>query len=119
MLTVKHHNPTGLGRILRDENGVVVGIIEEKAATPEQKKIREVNTSCYCFRPYFLWKNIPKIKRSASGEYYLTDLVALAATNHEKVVAVEANPEEWWGVNTPEELEEADRQMKTRLAHRT
>ena len=62
----------------RDAVGKVCRIVEEKAASPEQLSIKEVNSNPYCFQADWLWKSLDRIKKSAVGEYYLTDLVELA-----------------------------------------
>ena len=113
-VTLAPVDPTGLGRILR-RSGKVVGIVEEKAATEQQKRIREVNDGLYLFKRDWLEKYLPTIKRSIVGEYYLVDLIALAVNQGEKVEAYKlSDPTEWKGVNTPEELSAADILMKQR-----
>ncbi|MGE5221859.1 MAG: bifunctional UDP-N-acetylglucosamine diphosphorylase/glucosamine-1-phosphate N-acetyltransferase GlmU [Omnitrophica WOR_2 bacterium] len=78
LMTVLADDPRGFGRIVRDSNGHVNAIIEEAQATPEQLSIRELNTSIYCFTASWLWPALDKIPLSPKGEYYLTDLVAIA-----------------------------------------
>jgi len=111
-VTLEPKDPAGLGRIVR-KSGKVVGIVEEKVATEEQKKIKEVNDGLYLFHRSWLEKNLSTIKKSKSGEYYLTDLIHLALGKGEKVETYKLDdPSEWKGVNTPEELKEADNLMK-------
>ncbi|OGY21657.1 MAG: hypothetical protein A2126_01920 [Candidatus Woykebacteria bacterium GWB1_45_5] len=108
-------DPTGLGRVIREEERVI-GIIEEKIASSEQKKIKEVNDGVYVFRRSWLGENLPKIKKSPVGEYYLVDLVSLAVLQGEEVGVFKLlNTDEWRGVNTKEELIAADRLMRERL----
>lgn len=114
-LTLEKNNPFGLGRILRDKSGIPKAVIEEKEATEKQKKIKEVNPGCFVFEVKFLKKYLPKIKKGKIGEYYLTDLVKLAIINKEKIETLKINQIIWQGVNTPEELKEADRLMRERL----
>lgn len=78
LLTVMLDNPTGYGRILR-ENGAVVGIIEQKDATPEQLNIREINTGILLANGADLKRWLSKLNNNnAQGEYYITDIIALA-----------------------------------------
>ena len=79
LLTAIYENPTGYGRILRDEGGNIKGIVEEKDADPLQKKhIKEINSGIYCFDIEELLSAIDKIKPdNAQGEYYLTDVIRI------------------------------------------
>ncbi len=108
MITVD--NPTGLGRIIRDGNDKVTGIVEEKDATNAQKEIKEINPACYIFEVPFLRQYLKKVKKSqASGEYYLTSLIDLAIKNKEKLIVVPGGKILWRGINTPKELKEAEK----------
>lgn len=112
-LTTEVDNPTGLGRIVRDRQDKVVGIIEEKSADDRQKKIKEINPACYLFQLKFLKKFLPKIRKNPlKGEYYLTDLIGLAVENGERIEALKDNRLKWRGVNTAEELKEAEQILK-------
>jgi len=115
-LTIEHPNPEGLGRIIRDERGKIVAIVEEKEANLVQKKIKEINAGCYCFQTKWLLNNLTKIKlHPQSGEYYITDLIKLAIENGEKVIGLKINNhQEWVGVNTPEQLKLANELMRKR-----
>jgi len=99
------------GRIMRDENGDVSGIIELRDANKEQQNIKEVNVSYYCFNPDWLWQNIGKlINNNNANEYYLTDLIKMAAEKGEKINSITINnPIEGMGVNTCEQLEIVER----------
>lgn len=105
-------DPYGLGRIIRDKNGKARDIVEEKDASEGQKKINEVNAGFYLFDLDWLKKNIEEIKISKAGEYYVVDLVRIAANQGKKVSVFRLEDDkEWYGVNTKENLEEASRRM--------
>lgn len=109
-LTITVENPAGLGRVVRGKDGKVMGIIEEKDATVEQRKINEINPACYIFEVSFLREYLKKVKKSPiSGEYYLTSLIDIALRNGQKVEAVMGGKILWRGINTPEELKEAQK----------
>lgn len=96
------------GRIIRDKNKHLKEIVEVKDADEKQQQIREVNPSFFCFDAYWLWKNLTMIKNNnAAKEYYLTDLLKLAVDQKEKIKTVEIGPQEAYGVNTIEQLQEA------------
>lgn len=110
-------DPTGLGRVVRDKKGNLLGTVEEKNATEEQKRIKEVNDGLYVFNYKWLRKNIFNIKKNnVSKEYYLPDLIKIALENKDKVsVYMLPDPSEWQGINTPEQLAEAEKKMQKRL----
>jgi bifunctional UDP-N-acetylglucosamine pyrophosphorylase/glucosamine-1-phosphate N-acetyltransferase len=109
-------DPRGYGRVLRDEAGRPAGIVEEKDATPEQRTIGEVNAGLYCGDADFLWRALARIgSRNAQGEFYLTDLVALAA-KRTPAVAVQVDPLEASGVNDLEELARSGKVLQQRRA---
>jgi len=114
LLTVKKNDPTGLGRIIRNGKGKIKKIVEEKDANEQEKKIKEINTGCYCFKLGFVKKYLPKIKKNpAKGEYYLTDIVGLGIKGEKKVTAVQiAKGDYFQGVNTREQLRRAEKRMK-------
>jgi len=109
MLTVIADNSRGFGRIARDENDDVIAIVEEADCAPEQLAIKELNVGVYCFQADWLWENLQKIEVSPKGEYYLTDLVNIAARQGRKVRAViSTDLIETMGVNSLEHLAEAE-----------
>lgn len=109
-LTIELNNPNGLGRVVRDKNGEVMTIVEDQDALPKYKMIKEVNPACYVFSIDFLKKYIAEIEKSKiSGEYYLTGLIDIAIKNNEKVETVKGGKLLWRGINTMEELKEAER----------
>lgn len=109
-------DPTGLGRVIRGKDGLITALVEEKDATEEQKKIKEVNDGLYVFDKSWFERNIGKIKKGPQGEYYLTDIVKLAIDQKDKMATYTLpNDDEWQGVNTPEQLEIANKKMTERL----
>lgn len=95
----------GFGRIVRGADNKILKNVEVKDASDEEKNIRELNPSLYCFNARWLWENLPKIKNeNNSGEYYLTDMVGLAIEQGRKIASLEIDYKECVGVNTPEEL---------------
>lgn len=107
-LTVVLENPYALGRVVRDASGNVAAIVEEKDATDEQRKIKEINAACYFFSTKFLSKYLKQIKKSpVTGEYYLVSLIEMATRHNETIATIQADLP-WRGVNTREELEKAE-----------
>lgn len=100
-LTIHKDDPTGLGRIIRDQQGNVQRIVEEKNATPAEKQVQEINTGFYCFRRDFLEKYIGEIQKNpVSGEYYATDMVEIALRHSQRVTAYyRSDGSIWHGVN--------------------
>jgi UDP-N-acetylglucosamine diphosphorylase/glucosamine-1-phosphate N-acetyltransferase len=117
LLAVELENPDGYGRVLRDDSGQVFGIIEEKDATNEQKKIKLINAGIYCINKKFLQEAIPKIKsNNAQEEFYLTDIMAIGHKEKKKMgFMVAADYHQILGVNNCQDLEEADKIMKKRM----
>ncbi len=116
LMTSKIENPSGLGRIIRDDKGGIVDIREEKNAAPEEKEIKEINVGCYIFKVDWLTNNITEIKKNESGEYYLTDLLSVALGKKDKINVFQlADADERQGVNTLEELESANKKMLSKL----
>jgi bifunctional UDP-N-acetylglucosamine pyrophosphorylase/glucosamine-1-phosphate N-acetyltransferase len=118
MLTVQRDDSQGFGRIVRDEAGKVVAIIEEADCTPEQKEIRELNPGVYCFDAAWLWENLPHIPVSAKGEYYLTDMVGIAASQGRDIVSMTAPSDEVDGINTRVQLAHAGNVLRRRVLER-
>lgn len=94
------------GRIVRDAQGRLVRNVEMRDATPEELRIKELNTSMYCFRASWLWPHLARLEnKNAQGEYYLPDLLKLALDEGEEVATVAIDPKECLGVNSKEQLE--------------
>ena len=118
LLTVSLDDPTGYGRIIRAANGQVTRIVEEKDATPAERKIREINTGILAAPVTSLRRWLGKIRNDNSqGEYYLTDIVALAVA--EGVAIETAQPHAAWevlGVNSKTQLAELERVLQRETA---
>lgn len=116
LLTVETENSRGFGRIVRDDQGYVVAIVEEADCTPEQKAIRELNVGGYLFQANWLWQNLAKVRLRGKGEYYLTDLVGIAVEQGEPVQAeVLKDVTEAIGVNNRAHLAEAEVALRARI----
>lgn len=120
LLTVTLDNPDGYGRILRNEAGHVTAIVEQKDATDAQKAVTEVNTGILAVSARHLKDWLPQLSNSnAQGEYYLTDIIAMAAANGVTVsVAQPANEYEVQGVNNRLQLAELERWYQRQEANR-
>jgi bifunctional UDP-N-acetylglucosamine pyrophosphorylase/glucosamine-1-phosphate N-acetyltransferase len=118
ILTAEIDDPTGYGRIVRDSEGRVVAIVEEKSATPEQRSIREVNSSIYCFTLAKLWPVLNALRpENAHRELYLTDAIAHLRERNERVLAgIAPDPREILGCNTRVHLADVDRIFRGRKA---
>jgi bifunctional UDP-N-acetylglucosamine pyrophosphorylase/glucosamine-1-phosphate N-acetyltransferase len=117
MLTLIADDPMGFGRIVRDDAQRVIGIVEERDATPEQLAIRELNCGVYCFDAEWLWEHLTQLQPNArNGEYYLTDLVGLAARESRRIEAiVSRDANEMLGINTRVHLAQAEKIMRERI----
>ncbi len=117
VLTTVLEDATGYGRILRDEEGRVVGIIEHKDATEKQRNIREINSGIYVFDKRYLFEGLRHITPdNAQKEYYLTDVFKYFWRNAIPVRAVKTeDPIEVEGINTFQQLEEARGRMRSEL----
>ncbi len=106
-LSTELGDPKGYGRVIRGESGASLSIIEEKDATQEQKKIREVNGGIYLFDSNFLFETLPRISNdNGQKEYYLTDVIKIACDAGLDVAAFKLeDADQLMGVNRPEELE--------------
>jgi bifunctional UDP-N-acetylglucosamine pyrophosphorylase / glucosamine-1-phosphate N-acetyltransferase len=118
ILSAELADPAGYGRIVRDAEGRVQAIVEDKALAPEQREIREVNSSIYCFTLDKLWPCLAALRpENVHHELYLTDAIALLRQRNERVLAyVAADPNEVVGCNTRAHLADADRVFRARKA---
>ncbi len=101
------------GRVVRNDDGKVIRIVEAKDAKASELRLTEVNPSFFCFRTEWLWKNLPKVGcENAQGEFYLTDMLGMAVSQNERVETFPLeDAREALGVNTPEQLAQAERMI--------
>ncbi|HSU66539.1 MAG TPA: NTP transferase domain-containing protein [Tepidisphaeraceae bacterium] len=120
MATAILDDPTGYGRIIRDEAGQFMEIVEQIDCTPQQREIREVFPSYYCVKSQELLFALSRIKNeNKKGEYYLTDLFAILRQAGKKVVAVQAvTAEDTLAVNDREQQAQVDGIMQDRIQRR-
>jgi len=120
LLTARLVDPSGYGRVVRDDTGRITGIVEERDATPEQRKLDEINTGVMVLPAQWLADALEKIGNDNSqGEYYLTDVIALAvAENREIAGSAASDPSEVLGINDRTQLASAERIFQRRNAQR-
>ena len=101
--------PGSYGRVVTAENGEVLKIVEARDASPDEKKIREINTGIYCADGRFLFEAVSEIRNdNAQGEYYLTDIIEIARKKGMPVRSfIARDAVEVMGINTPEDLDRA------------
>ena len=117
ILTATADNPFGYGRIIRNENGEVTKIVEQKDANEFEQQVREINTGTYVFDNKRLFEALKNINtNNAQGEYYLTDVISIFRENGEKVGAFTLRDfEESLGVNDRVALATAEDVMRRRI----
>ncbi|MEG2892922.1 MAG: bifunctional UDP-N-acetylglucosamine diphosphorylase/glucosamine-1-phosphate N-acetyltransferase GlmU [Clostridium sp.] len=116
ILTANAPDPTGLGRIVRNEKGEIEKIVEHKDATDKEREITEVNSSNYCFEIKDLVSALKKINNNnAQGEYYLTDVIEILKNEGKKVLAYKTDFKEFMAVNSRDQLATAAKAMKERI----
>jgi bifunctional UDP-N-acetylglucosamine pyrophosphorylase / glucosamine-1-phosphate N-acetyltransferase len=117
LLSADMDDPTGYGRVIRDDADLSVQeIVEQKAANPQQLAIREANMGIYCFRADLFWKYVDQLgTNNPAGEYYLTDMVAILNEAGYKVEAMRIDDaNEALGINDRVDLANVDRILRTR-----
>jgi bifunctional UDP-N-acetylglucosamine pyrophosphorylase/glucosamine-1-phosphate N-acetyltransferase len=116
LMSAQMEDPTGYGRVVRDNRGGVEAVVEQKAGTPEQLAIREANMGIYCFRAPLFWEYAGELRPdNPAREYYLTDMVEIlngAGQGVEAMLIDDAG--EALGINTRIELAAADRLLRDR-----
>jgi UDP-N-acetylmuramoyl-L-alanyl-D-glutamate--2,6-diaminopimelate ligase len=115
-VSLMKEDPTGLGRVIRRKDGLIAKIVEEKEATEDEREIKEINDGLYVFDKNWFSQNIKKIQKRPQGEFYLVDLIKIAIDQKDRMATYTLpNDDEWQGVNTPEQLVEANKKMASRL----
>jgi len=114
LLTAQLEKPKGYGRILRNGTGAIAGIVEEKDATPEQRKTREVNAGIYVASAPFLFAALNRVKNNnQQGEYYLPDIVGIGLAQQRTIETVTVeDPREMMGINSREELAAMEKNLR-------
>jgi len=117
VLTAHLDDPHGYGRVIRDGEGKVLRIVEQKDATPDEAAVAEINSGIYCMEAGFLFANIGSVGNdNAQKEFYLTDLVAMAVEQGKSCLAMQAaDSDEIMGVNDRAQLAEAARILRRRI----
>lgn len=117
VLTASAEDPTGYGRIIRNQNGQVERIVEHKDATDEERKVKEINTGTYCFDNKALFAALKNVSNdNAQGEYYLPDVIEILRDQGGTISAFQTESfEETIGVNDRMALSEAERIMRQRI----
>lgn len=110
LITAEIDDPSGYGRIIRDKNGNLLKIVEEKDCDDDERKIKEWNPGIYIFKIPEVFEVLNNIRtNNASKEYYLTDAIGLAQQSNMQINAIKiANSNEVIGINTADQLEELE-----------
>lgn len=116
VLTARVADATGYGRVFRDAAGSPLRIVEEKDANASEKALREINTGTYAVELPWLWEALEGVgSDNAQGEFYLTDIIALAAKAGRAALFTLADPDEALGINSREQLSEAATALRRRI----
>jgi len=119
LVTAHVKDPSGYGRVSRDESGSVIAIVEDGDCTPAQREIDEINAGLYAVRANALVDALQRITDdNAQGEYYLTDVVSILVGKGDKLEPVLASAEEVAGINTQDQLADAQRELQKRTNKR-
>ncbi|MDD3652654.1 MAG: bifunctional UDP-N-acetylglucosamine diphosphorylase/glucosamine-1-phosphate N-acetyltransferase GlmU [Desulfotomaculaceae bacterium] len=117
VLTAEIEDPTGYGRIIRDEQGKIFKIVEQKDASLAEELVQEVNTGIYCFNVNGLFDVLKQITdANAQGEYYLTDAISIYARCGQRVGSVAIkDPREFTGINDRVQMADAEQYLRGRV----
>jgi bifunctional UDP-N-acetylglucosamine pyrophosphorylase/glucosamine-1-phosphate N-acetyltransferase len=117
ILTVKLEDPTGYGRIVRDDAGLFNRIVEQKDASEDERKVKEINSGIYCFDTRKLFTALSQVKNeNAQGEYYLTDVPTLLRNAGDDIAIYHHNdPNEIEGINNRVQLADLERVLRRRV----
>ena len=117
VLTTDLDDPYGYGRIVKDDSGNIIKIVEQKEASEAENRIKEINSGVYLINCKDLFYSLQHISSdNASGEYYLTDVVSVMKNNNKKISTYKiADSTEISGINTIEQLERAESIIKARI----
>lgn len=120
ILTVKLDDPTGYGRIVRDDHGLFDRIVEQKDATEDERKVKEINSGIYCYDTRKLFRALSQVKNeNAQGEYYLTDVPTLLRNEGEDIAIYHHNDShEIEGINNRVQLADMERILNRRVVKR-
>src|SRR5215212_8591635 len=120
ILSVRLENPTGYGRIIRDNSGAFRKIVEQRDATDEERQVREINSGIYCFEANDLFRALRKIEpKNEQGEYYLTDVAEIIVASGGTVsVHLHNDAREVYGINTRAELAEFENLLRRSVIRR-
>ena len=119
LITAHLDDPAGYGRIIRDETGSVVAVVEDRDCSAEQRAIDEINAGLYAVRAGALTEALEMLTNDNSqGEYYLTDVVGILVKKGDRLEAVKAQAGEVAGINTQYQLAEAQKELQRRTNKR-
>jgi len=120
ILTVKLQDPTGYGRVIRDELGTFDRIVEQKDGSPDQLAVKEINSGIYCFDTKKLFTALKQVgNQNAQGEYYLTDVPRILCADGEDIaIYLHDDAAEIEGVNDRRQLSAMERTIRTRTVER-
>ncbi len=116
LITAHLDDPAGYGRVIRDQTGSVVAVVEDGDCTPEQLAIVEINAGLYAVRADSLVEGLSKVTNdNVQGEYYLTDVVGILVGKGDRLEAVTAPAKEVAGINTQDQLAGAQKELQMRI----